>query len=622
MLEAIAERAVTVTVAVVLSCLALGLLAVVAAGAAPAPVELSFPEEDVKLPRVAVDSQGAAVAVWMQGRGSCCYHFGVQSAFGPALGGVWQPPVYIAPLGEFSFPAVAADPQGDALALWRSNVPVSGVIEAAFRSAADGIWRLPSAISAPGEEGFAAQVAFDSHGDAFAVWQREEPNTFYEFNGKVMASVRPAESGAWQAPVQISPADQEAHLPLLAVDPRGDALAVWTTNKVVQATVHPAESHAWRAPVDLSEANPPGNVSAQAPAVAIDPRGDAVVVWQRTDSTQPGGGSSTLQASLGSAARDVWQAPLALPAAGPANPQAVAHSRREGPRLRFRPQGDLAPSVAIDSQGDAIAAWAHAGGDTKTIQAAAHPATSDGWQASSDLSANGEEAAGDVHAATDAPGNAVVIWDTAGSVRGALRPLARGSWQAPLNLSTESENPLDPQLAVNPAGDSIVLWDDTGISAVGFNITSGLPAQPLGKPIISHARLRNRHFRALKRLARMDAKRVAPAPLGTRLDFTLSTHASLTITITRTLPGLHHRSRCVTPTTTLKHHHAKRCTRTLTAGTETPIAASAGADTLPFDGRIGASALPLPPGAYTATLSASNASGRSQPLTLPFTILP
>jgi hypothetical protein len=628
----VSARIVPRIVIVALSCLAVGLFVVAPADATPwlaaAPLEISFPGEDVEEPRVAIDAQGNAVVVWMQierneepnGNPNCCYDFDVQSTVGPALGGVWQPPLYISPPGESIFPAVAVDPQGDALAVWRSNLPTSGVIDAAFRPAANGIWQVPVAISASGEEGALARVAFDSQGDAFAVWQREE-NREDEADGRVMASMRPAASGSWQAPVRISPANQEAGGASLAVDPRGDAIALWTAGRVLQAAARPAQSGVWQAPVDLSEANPPANLAPGDAALRLNPQGDAVVVWQRTNSERQLESSSTLQASFGSASSGVWQAPLELPA-GPERPQPPEHSHPMGVRPNFRPQGDLEPSVAIDAQGDAIAAWTRVNGSARTIQAAAHPVAGGSWQTPIDLSAVDEETVGYPQLATDSQGNAVAIWESAGGIRGSVRPQASSSWQGPVNLSAENERTSNPQLAANPSGDSILVWESLGISALGFNIAAGLPAQPVNRPVITQARFASKRFRVAKRHMRLLAARSAPeTPLGTSISFTLSARAKLTITVTQSKPGLRRASSCGAPSTELRREHARRCTRILTLGSDEPIAETPGEDSVQFEGRIGGHDTPLRPGAYHAILAANNTSGRSQPVTLPFTIV-
>jgi hypothetical protein len=135
-------------------------------------------------------------------------------------------------------------------------------------------------------------------------------------------------------------------------------------------------------------------------------------------------------------------------------------------------------------------------------------------------------------------------------------------------------------------------------------------------PTLTLVSLTNKRFRVAKRPTAIFARK---APLGTTFRFTLSAPAKLTIAITRTAPGLRGGHGCLAPTAKLKHEHAKRCTRTLTVGTLTRSSEPKGADRVPFSGRIGRRA--LRPRAYNAVLSASNAAGRSKPVTLSFIIV-
>ena len=142
---------------------------------------------------------------------------------------------------------------------------------------------------------------------------------------------------------------------------------------------------------------------------------------------------------------------------------------------------------------------------------------------------------------------------------------------------------------------------------------SGPTPQP---PAITAARLTNEHFRVGKQATAISAKKT---PLGTSFHFKLSEAAKLQITITRRAPGLRHGHSCLTPTATLEREHAKRCMRTLSLATLTRSSEREGADSVPFSGRIGRTA--LSPRDYTAVLNASNSDGRSQSVPLAFVVV-
>jgi hypothetical protein len=135
-------------------------------------------------------------------------------------------------------------------------------------------------------------------------------------------------------------------------------------------------------------------------------------------------------------------------------------------------------------------------------------------------------------------------------------------------------------------------------------------------PAITAASMTNRRFRVARASTAISAGK---APLGTSFRFTLSAAASVKIKITRPAAGLRHGHSCLAPSAKLRRAHAKHCARMLTVATLTRASEPDGRDSVSFSGRIGHS--PLPPGAYTALLSAGNTAGNSKPITLAFTIV-
>lgn len=136
------------------------------------------------------------------------------------------------------------------------------------------------------------------------------------------------------------------------------------------------------------------------------------------------------------------------------------------------------------------------------------------------------------------------------------------------------------------------------------------------RPAITAARLTNKRFRSSNKDTAISAKK---APAGTSFHFTLSAVAKVQIVFTRSAQGLRSGHNCVAPTAKLRRAHAKRCTHSIALGTLTRSNVPQGADSVSFSGRIGHT--PLKPGSYKATLSASNAGGRSNPVTLSFSVV-
>jgi hypothetical protein len=245
-----------------------------AGGSFSAPVDVST-EGRAFNPQVAIDEAGAAVAVWEieSDRGVV-----VQAAVRPA-GGSFSAPVDVAVAGPnlFAAPQVAINRAGDAVAVWADSSGGNSIVRAAVRPAG-GSFSAPVSVSEPGESALEPQVALDQAGDAVVVWRGLSATRWI-----VRAAVRAA-GGAFSAPVDVSPTDQDSQGPQVAMDQAGDAVVAWENvggaNRIVQAAVHSAAG-AFSPPADLSAAD----VSAFSPRVAMDQEGDAVAVFARSSST-------------------------------------------------------------------------------------------------------------------------------------------------------------------------------------------------------------------------------------------------------------------------------------------------------------------------------------------------
>ena len=193
-------------------------------------------------------------------------------------------------------------------------------------------------ISDPGQDGFEPQVAVDGSGNVIAVWTRSDGTNFR------IQSANRTPGGDWSTPQTISDPLQSASSPQIAVDPSGNAVAVWTrsdgTNLRIQAAYRPAGgSFGAAATVSAS------GQDASAPDVSMDNSGNALVAWERTDGTKlrvqaairsPGaGGVFGAITTLSAAGQDAFEPKVA---AGP-NVDAngvVVWTRSDGTNLRVQ----------------------------------------------------------------------------------------------------------------------------------------------------------------------------------------------------------------------------------------------------------------------------------------------
>jgi hypothetical protein len=411
--------------------LVLALLALVvpaSSAAAPtwlAPRDLSGPEQTLTgtspAPRVAVDAAGNAVAVWEQVASNDV----VQAAF-RAAGGQWTTAQDVSPKPGHgaSPPDIALDGAGNAVVVWSDEPDASHrTILSADRPAASGVWQTPQPVSALGQQYRHPAVAVDPAGDAVAVWQNEAATL-------VQAAVRPA-GGAWSAPKDVLSGSGLLGVPKVAVDPAGNAVAVWLrsngTNQIVEASVRPAGG-AWSMPQGLSA----GGQDSGQPQLTVDRAGNAIAVWPRFDDT----GHAVVQAAIRPPG-GAWSAPKDVSSAG---------------------KDSYLPSVAVDGNGNATLVWDRWSGTTSLVQTAVRPAGG-AWGPPVDVAPGTQPAT--PHVALDSAGNAVVVWNRSDGSNYLVQSSRRdgtGTWSQPRDVSPSGHNASEQQVAVDPAGNAVAVW--------------------------------------------------------------------------------------------------------------------------------------------------------------------
>jgi hypothetical protein len=183
-------------------------------------INLSDPGQDAFEPQVAVDPSGNSLTVWTRSDGT---NIRIQAKF-RAPDGTSGPTATISQAGrDASEPRVAFDSSGNAIAVWTQFDGSNGRIHSAFRPAG-GSFGGDQTISPGGRDASAPQIAFDSTGKAVAVW--------YRFDGsvdRIQAAVRPA-GGSFGAVQTLSAPGAEAFEPRVAAGANVDAnaAAVWT----------------------------------------------------------------------------------------------------------------------------------------------------------------------------------------------------------------------------------------------------------------------------------------------------------------------------------------------------------------------------------------------------------
>lgn len=145
----------------------------------------------------------------------------------------------------------------------------------------------------------------------------------------------------------------------------------------------------------------------------------------------------------------------------------------------------------------------------------------------------------------------------------------------------------------------------------GAHIASILNPPP---PTLSRVRIINSRFRT----ARSRALLARQTPVGTTFRFAVSESATITVAITRLLPGVVRGHGCVPLRSAALTAHARRCDRATAVGSIVHPGAIAGVGSIRFSGIVGHGR--LAPGSYSAALTAHNANGDSGSVTLQFSV--
>ena len=346
---------------------------------------------------------------------------------GFALAG-WSSPLDVSPSGpNADGPQIGVDAHGNAASVWTSYDGSFWTVQASTRKF-HGHWTKPKRLSEAGFNAAFPQIAVDPNGNATAVWQDA-------YSMSLMASTKLRHKNWQSVPDTISATLLATSSPQIAVDGGGDVTVVWNGfngSNIVAVAVTKPYGGSWEAsPTVLST---PGFDTAFA-QVAVNSDGDTVAVWQYNDGTnwfvqtsmRPQGGS--------------WQA----------SPDTLSL-----PNLVAQP-----PQAAIDQEGNTTVVWPWNDGSHWIVQAATKP-FGGSWPATPDIiSVPGQDSV-DSQIGVDAEGNLTVVWLVSQRANWMVQATARphdGSWQAtPDNLSNPHWSTGTIRLAVDPSNDAVAVW--------------------------------------------------------------------------------------------------------------------------------------------------------------------
>jgi hypothetical protein len=395
-------------------------------------------------PQITLDASGNALAVWQQSDGT---RFSIwANRFTPSTG--WGSAVLIETddTGDASSPQIAIDSKGDAIAIWQQADSSGTVSIYANRfSAITDNWANPVLVETGAQDSFNPKVVLDASGNALAVWQQLDG-----LRTSIWANRFTHTSSTWGVAQQIEENnDGDATSPQIAVNPSGNAIAVWEQR---DSTGLPSiwangftPSIGWGRAVPIET----GIGSAEAPQVAIDASSNVVAVWQQSDGIQ----------------MNIW-----------ANRFTTSGRWASAVLIGTNDSGNaITPQVAFDGIGNAMAVWNQHNGIGSTIHFNRLSASSNTWGQALPIDINTNLGnASHPQVSFNANGLGFVVWqqsESTNTVVGHSRFVPNSGWGRAFILGGTTNNVTNAraaQIAINASGDAMAVWQQS--DGTRFNI--------------------------------------------------------------------------------------------------------------------------------------------------------
>ena len=401
-----------------------------------APVLLENAPSSASAPKMAMDSKGNIIAVWVQGDGTVNDTSSIY-ANRYAAGGGWGTPTLLETSDmPADSPMVAFDSNDNAMAVWHQAwKTVNGARYGLYSNRyVPGVgWGAVSTVMADTSNSDATAdgpytLSFDGNGNAIVTW------TFYEWswNHTSVHTTRYVAGTGWAASEIIDTGTTSAFSPAAALDTAGNAIVLWVQSSNSADTVFSnryVPGSGWGTAVTIDSA-PRGN--AKAPSIAFAPDGSAMAIWYNYGLrginvnryvTGKGWGTSALLTEAGDSGYD------------------------EGAQF------------AYDTKGNAMAVWNRYGGG---VFASRYDAAGTTWTTPVAIESGGADYS--EQPAFFVGGSALTVWARyAGNSYNIWSSLFAGStWGTPIMVNTTPDNCSDPHMVISKTGVATAIWIQSG----------------------------------------------------------------------------------------------------------------------------------------------------------------
>lgn len=383
---------------------------------------------DAQDPQVAIDPSGNAIAVWRQYDGTRWNIWSNRYVVGMG----WGTAILVETdnVGNAVGPQVAVDPNGNAIAVWKQSDGTRDNLWANRYVVGPG-WGTPMLIETNSvADAVVPQVAVDLNGNATVVWAQ------YDGVRISIWSNRYVKGAGWGTALRIETVDRDAGDPQVAFDPSGNAIAVWYQSDGTRLNIW---SNRYVAGVGwgMAEQIETDDVGdAWSPKVAVDPSGNATAVWHQGDGTRYNIWSNRYVVDTG------WGTALLI-------------------EINDTGISAYSPQVTVDSSGNATAVWDQHDGTRPNIWSNRY-AGGVGWGTPLLIESNDAGGASRARVAVDSSGNVIAVWHQSDGTRFNIwsnRYVPGVGWGTGLLLeSNDAGDASDPQVAVDPSGKAIAVW--------------------------------------------------------------------------------------------------------------------------------------------------------------------
>lgn len=390
---------------------------------------------DAVIPKIAMATNGNAMAVWQQNDGT---RNNIVAAHFDGIVGVWGAPELIETdnVGGAGIPHISMDANGNAIAAWYQYDGTRWNIVANRYDADTGKWGTAELIETDNAgNALISHIAMDANGNAIVLWRQNDGIRWNVVTNRYDATV-----GAWGT-AELIETDNLGNVsnPRIAMDGNGNAIAVWRQNDGsrwnIVANRYDATMKIWSG-AEIIEIDNAGN--AYGPKIAMDTNGNAIAVWPQSDGTRWNIAANRYNVSTGA-----WGIDVLIETDNTGNAQQ--------------------PDIAFDADGNAVAVWMQAASTYYDLASSRYYATTDTWGSAMPIEVGDTGSAQAPRIAFDTNGDAMVVWQKYEGISSniwAKRFTARkGAWGVAELIETDNTgDAVAAQIAIDANGNSIAMW--------------------------------------------------------------------------------------------------------------------------------------------------------------------